>query len=192
MRRVKSSWRVIDAVLKEQIPAAYRTFCPPASAAAIAKLEHTLGVKLPACVVSSYLVHDGMRDTPETLNNFHRLLTLPEIASYRRLCLQYPWDESVRMPKYGHAGRIKTDLRWRPKWVPLMVSAGGDLVCLDLDPGPAGTRGQVFRWYNYGSTHMRVMAGSFREWLDRLATEYEAGRFSYTDEDGVTLDLKLG
>lgn len=190
MRRVKSSWRVIDAVFQEHIPAAFRSLRPPATATAIAKLERTVGVNLPASVVSSYRVHDGMRDTPETLNNFYRLLTLREVVRNRRLTLRYPWDKPG--PPFAHAKRIKTDLRWRPKWVPLMVAAGGDLVCLDLDPGPAGKRGQMFRWYLYGGPRMRVMAGSFREWLDRLATEYEAGRFNYTDEDGVTLDLKLG
>jgi cell wall assembly regulator SMI1 len=147
-------------------------------------------VTLPAAVRESYLVHNGMRDTPETLNNFHRLLTLREIVQRRRLALLYPWDEPG--PPFAHAKRIKTDLRWRPKWVPLMVTAGGDLMCLDLDPGPAGKWGQMFCWYLYGGPRMQVTAGSFREWLDRLATEYEAGRFTYTDEDGVTLDSRLG
>lgn len=192
MRRVKSSWAVIDAVFKEWIPAAFRALRPPATPAAIVRVEKKLGVTLPAAVRESYLVHNGMRNTPETLNNFHRLLTLREVVFYWQLCLRFPWDESVRMPKYGHAGRIKTDLRWRLKWVPLMVEAGGDLMCLDLDPGPAGKRGQMFQWYNYGSTRMRVMAGSFREWLDRLATELDAGRFKYTDVDGLQLDLRLG
>lgn len=189
MRRVKGSWRVIETVFEEHIPAAFRALRPPATRTAVGKLERTLGVKLPQGVVSSYLVHDGMRDTPETLNNFHRLLRLNEIPYWWRLCLLYPWDRPE--PEYAHAKRIKSDLRWRRRWVPLTVTAGGDTMCLDLDPGPAGRRGQVFRWYANGATRLRVMAGSFAEWLDRLATEYEAGRFTYTAADGVTLDLRL-
>jgi hypothetical protein len=49
----------------------------------------------------------------------------------------------------------------------------------------------VFRWYGNGATPLRVLAGSFREWLDRLATEYEAGRYTYTAEEGITLDPRL-
>jgi cell wall assembly regulator SMI1 len=146
-------------------------------------------VRLPPAVAASYRIHNGMRDTAETLNNFHRLLTLREIVSHRRLALLHPWGRPE--PLFSHANRIKSDLRWRPKWVPLMVTAGGDLMALDLDPGPAGRKGQLFRWYNNGATRLRVLAGSFREWLDRLATEYAAGRFRYTEEDGVRLDPSL-
>lgn len=149
-----------------------------------------MGVTLPMAVRTSYQVHDGMQNTAETLNNFHRLLPLREIVTYWRLCLKYPWD--VPGPKLSHAKRIKSDLRWRPKWVPLLVTAGGDLIGLDLDPGPAGQRGQLFCWANYGSHAPYVIAGSFREWLDRLATELAAGRFRYTCEDGLQLDPQLG
>ncbi len=190
MRRVAGSWKLIDACLKQHAPAAFRALRPPATRTAVATLERTLGVKLPAAVVTSYRVHDGMRDTTETLNNFHRPLAVREIAFYWRLSLTYPWDAPG--PKFGHAKRIKADLRWRAKWVPLMVTAGGDLMGLDFDPGPAGKRGQLFLWANYGSPSPYVIAGSFREWLDRLATELAAGRFRYTCEDGLQIDPRLG
>jgi cell wall assembly regulator SMI1 len=42
-----------------------------------------------------------------------------------------------------------------------METVGGDLTVLDLDPGPSGKKGQIFPWYNNGSTPMRVVAESF-------------------------------
>ncbi len=62
-----------------------------------------------------------------------------------------------------------------------------------VDPGPEGKRGQMFRWHNNGAMPMRVLADSFAEWLDRLATELEHYRFTFTDYGSLQLtDDSLG
>jgi uncharacterized protein len=193
MRRVAKSWELIRARFKEHSHSTFLALRPPATKAAITKLEQTLGVKLPAAVRQSYLTHDGMTDVGwPTLSNYHRLLPLKGIGRCHKLALSYPWDEP-NPRELGDKGRIKNDLRWRAKWVPLLDEAGGDLIGLDLDPGPEGTRGQLFRWANYGSPDPYVIAGSFAEWLDRLATELEHYRFTFTDYGALQLnDDNLG
>jgi hypothetical protein len=69
-----------------------------------------------------------------------------------------------------------------------METVGGDLTVLDLEPGPSGKKGQIFSWYNNGSTTMEVVADSFPAWLDALARELVARRFTL-DEMG-TINLK--
>jgi len=193
MRRVEKSWKMIRARFKEHSHSTFLALRPPARTVAIVKLEQTLGVTLPAAVRHSYLIHDGMSAAGwHTLSNYHRLLPLRNVSGQWRMTLQYPWD-CPNPRKVGDKGRMKTDLRWREKWVPLLDEAGGDLIGLDLDPGPEGERGQLFRWANYGSPAPYVIATSFVEWLDRLATELEHYRFTFTDYGSLQLkDDTLG
>lgn len=192
MRRVATSWKVIRARFKEHAHSTFLSLRPPATKAAIAELEAKLGVELPAAVKASYRVHDGM-GYGQTLGNYHRLCPLQNVAGWWRIARADPWPDEFQPPKLGDNRRLRTDRRWRDGWVPLMDTAGGDLMCLDLDPGPRGKRGQMFRWYNNGLTRMRVLAGSFAELLDRLAAELEAYRFTFTDYGALQLtDGSLG
>jgi cell wall assembly regulator SMI1 len=81
---------------------------------------------------------------------------------------------------------LKNDSRWRPDWVPVMDS-DGDKIVVDLDPGPAGKVGQVFRWYNAGGRPMRVVAESWAVWLNTLADELVARRFRLDDSGALWL-----
>jgi cell wall assembly regulator SMI1 len=115
------------------------------------------------------------------------LLSMSQIASW--------WRTQSRVQKLGQfdgnqhtrTKKIKNDVRWRPSWIPVMADPGGDLIVLDLDPGPAGSRGQLFQWYNNGAQAMRVCANSFREWLDGVAEQLLARRFELDDFGGIQL-----
>ena len=61
MRRVSSSGKIIEAVLREHARSAYEALRPPAPMADIRKLEDLVGAKLPQALVSSLRVHDGIR-----------------------------------------------------------------------------------------------------------------------------------
>ena len=61
MRRVATSWKVIEGVLKENARSAYEALRPPASTTAVRELEGLLGTRLPQALVSSLCIHDGMR-----------------------------------------------------------------------------------------------------------------------------------
>jgi cell wall assembly regulator SMI1 len=173
MRRVATLWKVIEMVLKQHASPILEALRPPARAGEITALEDALGLKLPAALVSSLKIHDGM-DEEETFIGYRSLLSVKEIEAWWRLTLSVPWDEPG--PRFAHARRIKGDLRWREKWVPVM-GFNGDLTVLDLDPGPAGKHGQLFPWYNNGATPMRVVADSYAAWLDAVAEELGSDRF---------------
>ncbi|WP_254512950.1 hypothetical protein [Anatilimnocola floriformis] len=52
MRRVATSWAAIEAILQEQARSTFKTLRPPATPAAIEKLERQIGCKLPPAIVS--------------------------------------------------------------------------------------------------------------------------------------------
>jgi len=74
--------------------------------------------------------------------------------------------------------------------VPIASDAGGNLLGVDLDPGPAGTRSQVFSWHNYGSPP-RVLAPSYAAWLDAIAEEMLHRRFTLDEWGGIHLRRRL-
>ncbi|HEV2949414.1 MAG TPA: SMI1/KNR4 family protein, partial [Gemmataceae bacterium] len=137
MRRVATSWKVIEGVLKENARSAYKALRPPASVADIRELEELIGTRLLQALVSSLRTHDGMQRAID-LVNYHSLLPVSEMRKWWRITMDNPWDDPG--PRFSDGKRIKGDLRWRQWWVPIAVDAGGNLLAVDLDPGPAGSR----------------------------------------------------
>ena len=189
MRRVASSWKVIEQVLKEHAHSAYKALRPPASLADIRKLEDLLGTKLPQPLVASLRLHDGTRTGADWVDG-NSLLSAAEMRNWWRITMDNPWDEPG--PRLIDGKRIKGDLRWRQAWLPIAVDAGGNLLAVDLDPGPAGTRSQVFPWKNYGSPTPKVVAASYEAWLGAVAEELLHRRFSLDEWGGIHLKKKLG
>ena len=110
MRRVATSWKVIEEVLKENAYSVYKALRPPASAASIRRLEKLIGAKLPQVLVASLLVHNGMQQGVE-LVDFDCLLPVAEMGNWWRITMDNPWDDPG--PRLTNGKRIKANLRWR-------------------------------------------------------------------------------
>jgi cell wall assembly regulator SMI1 len=78
--------------------------------------------------------------------------------------------------------------KWHPGWLPFAEDGGGNLFCVDLAPGPAGTAGQVFSWERLGGPGIstprpRTFGAFLSDYRDLLLS----GRFTY-DADSGTFD----
>lgn len=63
---------------------------------------------------------------------------------------------------------------YRRGWIPFAETGGGDLLVIDVDPGPTGRVGQVVDWRH--DHHARdVVAGSLGAWLGAFADALDAG-----------------
>ena len=188
MRRVATSWKVIEAVLKEHAHSAYQALRPPTSMNSIRKLEAQIGTTLPQSFVSSLRIHDGMHHGP-VFCNYHFLLSVRGISEWWRICMDNPWDRPG--PRYYHSKRIKGELRWRAAWLPIAQDDGGNLLGIDLDPGPAGSVGQVFNWNNYGAPTPKVLTDSYAAWLHLIAEELFHRRFTLNEWGDIQLRKQL-
>jgi molybdopterin molybdotransferase len=189
MAGVAASWRTIEGVLWENAHSLYRALRKPATDAQVARLAKLVPAKLPRDFVQSLKTHDGLRDSylgQNRLFDYNALLPVSAIISeYRMLCRhqeQFGGGGGVA----GHDPEIRNDARWRPGWVPVM-DADGDKLVLDLDPAPGGSVGQVFQWYNNGSTRLRVLAPSFEAWLAGLAEALGKRQFGLDEFGGIWL-----
>jgi molybdopterin molybdotransferase len=176
---VSHSWRTIESVLWENAHSVYRALRKPASDAQIARLAKLVPIRLPRDFVRSLKIHDGLRHSHlgrTRLFDYNALLPVSAIIDeYRSMCSLQTERELGGAPAGGDPV-IRNDAHWRPGWLPIMDADGNKLV-LDLDPAPGGTCGQVFQWYNTGSTPQRVQAPSFGQWLAELAEAFGKRRF---------------
>ena len=188
MRRIATSWKLIESVLQENAHSAYQGLRPPANPELIRGLGELIGVKLPRSFLSSLRVHDGMHGDANFAGSYS-LLPVAGMEKYWRITMDCPWD--VVGPRVTDGRRIKGDIRWRRGWVPIAVDAAGNFLAMDLDPGPAGTQSQVFRWQNYGSPPPKVVASSYPGWLDGIAEELAHRRFDLDPRGGIHLRKRL-
>lgn len=81
-------------------------------------------------------------------------------------------------------------VKWHTAWIPLAQDGGGNLYCIDLDPGPKGQVGQVIRWevaggpFATGSTLLVDFLERYAAALPRFKYDPDSGTF-----DGPYLDL---
>ncbi|NMO17238.1 hypothetical protein HPC49_22840 [Pyxidicoccus fallax] len=77
---------------------------------------------------------------------------------------------------------------WHPGWVPFASDSGGNLYCVDLAPGPEGTRGQVFKWESHDGP-LPPIRESLQEFFEWYLEQLEEGRCTF---DGGTLFRNRG
>ncbi len=169
--------RTIEAWLDENKPHLLETFCPPASAEAIAAAQQTLGVELPDDWVDLLRLHDGQEPDAPMIATCS-LLPLGEVVSERARLVELfrdagPVDESA-----VDAGVKK--VAYTPAWIPIGRSARGrDILCLDLDPDRGGRRGQVVL-VAVDDDARNLVAASV---ADLLAQYFEAAQNGELEED---------
>jgi len=80
-------------------------------------------------------------------------------------------------------GSILGDEWWRLAWIPLCGDGGGNHLCVDLDPAPGGTAGQVITmWHDAGERQLIAM--SLIEFMQIIVADAEAGDLVWSDEWG--------
>ena len=118
------------------------TFNPGVTEAAIAAAEATLGVTFPADLRAYLLLADDERWNSDGFIGDWHLLELKFIVDktqfMRRLVEDGTFDDNTNDETPAIKGRW-----WNPQWIPIVTSGSGHFFCVDLDPGPEGTVGQV-------------------------------------------------
>ena len=138
---IKESWELIEKGLSRYETNA--TFNPPASESSVKDFENEFSMELPGELVESLLIHDG--ETVHGNSPFPwAFCSLKQIGETIRMQQQILGLETRRglyvdsIPE----GCIRIDIDWSAKWIPVMSSEAGEIIC-DLDPAEKGHAGQV-------------------------------------------------
>jgi cell wall assembly regulator SMI1 len=173
---VGARWKTIAAWLAAEQPRALAGWNPPASAAAIADAEAKLG-PLPDDYKQFLAIHDGQREL-EPFVGLGSLLPIGKVISTNARMVGEP--EAIP-EEFVDKGILAVD--YAKAWLPISRSARGrDYLCIDLDPPPGGTRGQILEYVVDDSERRRV-AGSFAELLSRYFELAQTGGLDFESED---------
>jgi cell wall assembly regulator SMI1 len=190
---IKALWAEIDAWFDEHD--ARRNIearRPGATKARIARLEKQLSVKLPSDYVESLEVHDGGGSFES-----YEYLSTEEVHRWWRI-----WSSALekgelegREPAEEGRGLLKPGF-WDRHWVPFAADSVGNLLCIDLDPGPRGKAGQLIHFESQDGIGPIAEPGKdFTGWLlgyrDRLRQgELVVDEEGFVDEPRVKPSVK--
>lgn len=195
MTDISATWQRIETWLSHNAPQVTPGLAPGATDAQIAATERTLGVILPEEVRAFYRIHDGQR-TDRSLGGVVGGVFAPggDFLSLARIVDEWTvWKDLLDSGAFDGIWSdpqpgIKPDW-WNPRWIPITYDGSGNHFCLDLDPAPGGTAGQIITMWHDGGER-EVMAASFIDWLTQLADEYERGEWVYSEDDGGVVRLE--
>lgn len=171
---ISAIWGDIEHWLGEHAPDRKAELQEGATDADISALKKLVGEKLPDDYAASLRHHNGSAN----LSSYTYMSTDGVAAQWEAGKELQADARPVHDPE---AGVIKP-MWWNVKWLPFAEDSGGNLLCLDLDPGPKGKRGQVLVWeISMGP----ALAGfdSFGAWLADYCDGLKSGRFT-ADESG--------
>ncbi len=178
---VRTAWRRIDAWLAGHHPDGEDVL---ASGANDDALERCLGFGIPEMLRASLLAHDGeSSDAVGILRSFVLHSSAEILADWRSMLeLEAGLSDDENTPLDAIEG-VKFK-HWHRGWLPIAADGTGNSLCVDLDPGPGGTPGQIIlRDHEVGPTE--VLAPDLRSLLERIAAEMEAGKIHVSSDGGL-------
>lgn len=165
MTDTSKTWTKIERYLEEQRPGRYASLEPGATASQISALGKSVGRRIPKDLAGSMERHDGQRG--EELWDLWQLLPASRIEQTWRVLSELTDDGEFDGYRTEHGSRVRKGW-WRKGWIPFASDGCGDHLCVDLDPGPKGTKGQVIH-FRHDDGRRTVEAKSFAVWLRRVA-----------------------
>lgn len=176
-------WIRLETWLGTNVPAIAMGLAAGASEDDIEEAEADLEHALPADVRASLLRHNGqlIRDDGEPIGggllDGWALRGIADIVPEWRMLNGSL--EGGDIPKSIEADPEVRPVWWNPAWIPITADGAGNAHCIDLDPAPGGTAGQIIYFF-YDAPERALVAASFREWLTDLADDLENGRQVYS------------
>lgn len=183
MPTLSENWNRVARWHSENVPddegsSIDRSLPAGASAEDINRAEWAIGLRFPDDLRASYLLHDGS-------GGYGIFPWGYAFLSLRELVREWRQNRDLLA---GHdratdpSGPIRP-VHWNPNWIPVGSNQSGDYDCIDLDPAPGGTIGQVIR-FNHEVGPTRVAATGIGPWVAEYADRLAAGADRY-DSDSL-------
>ena len=143
---------------------------PPVQAAALGQAERRLGSKLPEELLELLRFCDG---APGFFGGADLLGLEGVVGAWLAL-------EPNAEPSEPEPGPMRTRISFSRGWFPFVAFGTGDYLCVDLDPGSAGTSGQIIK-FTHDDQHGPVQAPSLTALWEAIGKDLKAGRYTFAD-----------
>lgn len=178
-------WMRIEKWLKANAPAGLEVLQSGASDTQISELESVLSVQLPEDVKVLFRICNGQSSYDFALIDGCEFLSLARIEEewgvWKDLLDSGNFQDEDGQD-YGCEAELGIrNVWWSPQWIPLTYDGSGNHDCLDLSPAEGGTQGQIIKMW-HDDPERRVMAPSFRAWLQEYAEGLESGEYVYSED----------
>jgi len=185
-------WSRIEGWLQSHDTNALASLNEPASSDLISQLAAIVDIELPNELIAVYSVHNGQDEKRYASGLFpngnaygdmaHTFADIETVVADHQMMTELleigQFADIEKVP----SSAIKT-AAWNKRWLPVANDGGGDYHCIDLDPGPEGTFGQVI---TVGESDIQtVVASSLTDWLRRVADEMDAGLLRVSEDYGL-------
>lgn len=178
--RMRELWRRIDAWFVANAEGCHENLVKArgASVQRIAKLERAIGRRLPGDLRAHLRMFGGRGKV-----DFREYdgMTVEQILERWQGLEQLRRDGTFKTAKPHELSKEADEVRfawWHGGWIPFAEDSGGNLLCVDLDPGPRGRSGQVLGWEIHGGP-VGPRAPSFDAFLRDYADQLEAGKHAF-------------
>lgn len=177
---VSNSFQRIHTWLATNAPATLDALNPPATAAQLDELEHAVGMPLPNGLRELYSLHDGT-DTNRLVSLMYGMTFLPLDQVLREINYSKEFvAEGGESLVFAEPGILQERI-FHPTRIPICTDGSTCLLCVDLEPGPSGSRGQVILLDHERSVGL-LIASSVEEMFDIHAKLLEDGRYSLNED----------
>lgn len=146
-------------------------------------IESIMGIEIPNEFKEFYKIHNGQDAESED-----RLFGLEELYSVERMI-----EERNKLKEKFYAGEFDefdsepdNAIRgewYNPYWLPITGDGNGNHYCIDFAPSREGQLGQIIRFL-YSNPKRKLIAASFRQWLETYIIELEKGLYNYSAKWG--------
>ena len=180
---MEATWNKYKNWLASNFPEGIAALNAGATDEELVEVESVVGLKLSPDYRKWLAIHNGEHhDGPA-------LLCSNEFLSTSRII--YEWKTMVEIAETqiddftsesNPPDAIRPDW-WNRSWIPISSDGSGNLECIDLAPGPAGTVGQIID-FDHETTDRTVLASSFREWVSQFVNDVADGNYAYSVDYG--------
>jgi len=185
---MREIWRRIEDWLEINAPESLTSLQSGAPEEELQEFENFLSVKLPEDVKESYRIHNGQNESLLFIDSRY-FFTLEQIKSD-----WLNWKQMFESGDYHRESDRKdeSDLEiksgwWNPKWISLTNDAASNQNFLDLNPAKSGHLGQIVLISHGDEKNKKLVAKSFRDWLNNFADQLKTGKYGVADGDLVSI-----
>ena len=190
MSEIENYWKTIKGFLKKTNEQICNSLQNPAKETDINKLEKILKLNLPDVFKESLLIHNGQNDNDYiiTFMDYQNLLSANKmIENYKMICKLFG-ENDFSVIKQKNCKYIKRNYIYNHKWLKFSESDSDGLI-IDFDPAKKGTVGQIFFRPHDDNPIDKIIAKSYKEWLDKLCTKIENTEYEIIDDEIVFNDF---
>lgn len=175
--KMQDIWKRIETWLENNCPHMIKGLSPAATDEQIRSAEQLLGIKFPDDLKESLSIHDGQSGR-----------ATPLVGEWQLFSLKYMVSDWEAMKALFDAGDLSSEgisiettgpvlaQWWNPKWIGIATNGAGDLYCVDFDPAPGGSVGQIIVFWHMVAKR-QVIANSFRAWLEQFSDDLQRGNY---------------